>query len=204
MGTRDPRIDAYITKSAPFAQPILEHIRTVVHEACPAVAETIKWGFPHFDYHGMMCSTASFKAHCALTFWLGRQVHGEELSDDMREQAMGQFGRITSVKDLPNKTTLKKYIKKAMALNDAGVKRSRPAAKKGAAVKPVVVPPELAAALARNAGAKAAFEASSPSHRREYCEWIAEAKRMETKTKRAEQAIAMIAEGKARNWKYGA
>lgn len=200
MTTRDPRIDAYIAKSAPFAQPILEHIRAVMHEACPDVEETIKWGFPHFDYHGMMCSMASFKAHCALNFWLGRQVLGDEMTDE----AMGQFGRITSVKDLPNKTTLKQYIKKAMALNDAGVKLSRPAAKRGAAAKPVVVPPELAAALARHDVAKAAFDAFSPSHRREYCEWIAEAKRAETKAKRVEQAIEMLAEGKARNWKYGA
>ncbi|QJR35487.1 YdeI/OmpD-associated family protein [Gemmatimonas groenlandica] len=200
MSSRDPRIDAYIAKSAPFAQPILEHIREIVHEACPEVEETMKWSFPHFDYHGMMCSTASFKAHCALNFWLGRQVLGEEMTDE----AMGQFGRITSIKDLPNKTTLKKYIKKAMALNDAGVKLARPAAKKGAAPKPVVVPPELAKALARDKAAKAAFDAFSPSHRREYCEWIAEAKRDETKAKRVEQAIEMLAEGKARNWKYGA
>ena len=102
MGSHDPRIDAYIAKSAPFAQPILEHIRAVMHDACPDVEETIKWGFPHFDYHGMMCSTASFKAHCALNFWLGRQVLGDEMTDE----AMGQFGRITSLKDLPNKTTL--------------------------------------------------------------------------------------------------
>lgn len=200
MSSRDPRIDAYIAKSAPFAQPILEYIREVVHEACPDVVETIKWGFPHFDYKGMMCGVASFKAHCSLGFWLGRQVLGDEMSDE----AMGQFGRLTSVKDLPNKTTLKKYIKKAMALNDAGVKLSRPAAKKGAAPKPVVVPPELAAALARHEGAKAVFDAFSPSHKREYCEWIAEAKRDETKAKRVEQAIEMLAEGKARNWKYGA
>lgn len=200
MGSRDPRIDAYIAKSAPFAQPILEHIREVVHEACPDVEETMKWSFPHFDYRGMMCSTASFKAHCALNFWLGRQVLGDEMTDE----AMGQFGRITSIKDLPNKTTLKKYLKKAMALNDAGVKLSRPAAKTGAAAKPVIVPPELAKALARHESAKAAFDAFSPSHRREYCEWIREAKRDETKAKRVEQAIEMLAEGKARNWKYGA
>lgn len=200
MPSRDPRIDAYIAKSAPFARPILEHIRAVMHDACPDVEETIKWGFPHFDYHGMMCSMASFKAHCALNFWLGRQV----LGDDMTDEAMGQFGRIASVKDLPNKTTLKQHIKKAMALNDAGVKLSRPAVKTRAVAKPVVVPQELAAALARHNGAKAAFDAFSPSHRREYCEWIAEAKRAETKARRVEQAIAMLAEGKARNWKYGA
>lgn len=147
----------------------------------------------------MMCSTASFKAHCTLNFWLGHQL----LGDDMKDEAMGQFGRITSIKELPSTPTLKKYITQAMALNDAGVKLSRPTATKGTA-KPVVVPPELAAALADHEGATAAFEAFSSSHRREYCEWIAEAKRDETKAKRVEQAIEMLAEGKARNWKYGA
>ena len=145
MSSRDPRVDAYIAKSAPFAQPILEHIRAVVHDACPDVEETIKWGFPHFNYHGMMCSAASFKAHCALTFWLGRQVLGEERADDRREQARGQVGRSTSLKDLPNKSTLKKYIKQAMALNDADVKVSRRPVKKGVAAKAVVVPSEFAA-----------------------------------------------------------
>ncbi len=200
MSSQDARIDAYIAKAAPFAQPILEHIRAVVHDACPDVEETMKWGMPHFDYKGMMCSMASFKAHCAMNFWLGRQVLGENITDE----AMGQFGRITSVKDLPSKTQLKRYIKTAMALNDAGVKLSRPAAKKGAAAKPVAVPPELAVALARHEAAQATFDAFSPSHRREYCEWIAEAKRPETKAKRVEQAIELLAEGKARNWKYGA
>lgn len=204
MSSHDPRIDAYIAKAAAFAQPILEHIRAVVHDACPDVEETIKWGFPHFDYHGMMCSAASFKSHCALNFWLGRQVLGDEITDDLREQAMGQFGRITSIKDLPNTTTLKNYIKKAMALNDADVKVGRRSVKSGVAAKPVVVPPEFAAALARHDGATAAFDAFSASHRREYCEWIAEAKRDETKAKRVAQAIEMLAEGKARNWKYGA
>ena len=126
------------------------------------------------------------------------------LGDDMNDEAMGQFGRITSLSDLPNTSTLTAYIAKAMLLNDAGVKLTRPATKRGAVAKPVAVPPELEAALTRHEGARASFEAFSRSHRREYCEWIAEAKRDDTKTKRVEQAIEMLAEGKARNWKYGA
>lgn len=116
MAKNDPRIDAYIEKSADFAQPILRHIRAVVHAACPEVEETMKWSFPHFDYKGIMVSMASFKAHCALSFWHAKEVIGPEA----QEGAMGQFGRIRSVKDLPPKRVLAGYVKKAMALKAAG------------------------------------------------------------------------------------
>lgn len=200
MGTTDPRIDAYIAASAPFAQPILQHIRAVVHAACPETEETMKWSFPHFQYRGgMLCSMASFKAHCAFGFWLGSQV----LGDDVTEDAMGQFGRIASVKDLPSKTVLTKYIKKAMALSDAGVKQSRPGATAAKRKKlAVTVPPELAKALRRHAEARHHFEAFSPSQQREYTEWVAEAKREDTRERRVQQAIDLLSEGKTRNWKY--
>lgn len=211
MPTLDPRVDAYIEKSADFAQPILRHIRQVVHAACPEVEETMKWSFPHFDYKGIMISMAAFKAHCTLNFWHAKEV----LGPDAQEGAMGQFGRITSVKELPPKKVLAGYVKKAMALKDAGVKPSwaadRAAKKKAASGRTakgkgaaVAVPEELAAALAlkKNRKAKEAFEAFSPSHRREYAEWIAEAKRPETRLRRVTQAVAWLSEGKPRNWKY--
>jgi hypothetical protein len=199
MGTRDPRFDVYIGKSAEFAQPILAHIREVVHAACPDVEETIKWGFPNFSYSGgILCSMASFKAHISFGFWLAREVLGDEMSDE----AMGQFGRVSSIKELPSKAVLTRYIKKAMKLNEAGVKASRPAAKKGAKQAAIAVPPELAKALARQPKIKAQFDAMSPSHRREYCEWIADAKKPETRERRLLKAIEQIAEGKSQNWKY--
>ncbi len=67
--THDPRIDAYIAKSVPFAQPIMEHCRALIHEACPEVTETIKWGMPSFEYKGILCGFAAFKAHCSFGFW---------------------------------------------------------------------------------------------------------------------------------------
>ncbi len=69
MASKDPRIDAYIAKSADFAQPILKHLRKVVHAGCPKVEETLKWSMPHFDYKGVMCGMAAFKAHCVFGFW---------------------------------------------------------------------------------------------------------------------------------------
>lgn len=199
MGTRDPRVDAYIKKSAEFAQPILRHIRDVVHAACPDVEESIKWGFPNFNYAGgILCSMASFKAHCSFGFWLAREVLGDEMSDE----AMGQFGRVTRIAELPSKTVLTRYIRKAMQLNEAGVKMARPAAKKGAQRAAVVVPQELRKALAGQPAVKAKFDAMSPSHRREYCEWIAEAKKLETRERRLAKAMEQIAEGKSQNWKY--
>ncbi len=207
MTTTDPRIDAYIAKSADFARPILLHIRQVVHEACPAVEETMKWSFPHFTYDGkILCSMASFKQHCAFGFWNGAAV----LGDDFRgEDGMGSFGRLTSLKDLPAKRRLAGYMKKAAALLDAGVKRTPKPSKAAAAgraarAKADVVPDDLAAALAmkKHAKARTAFEAFSPSHRREYVEWITEAKRAETRERRIAQALEWLAERKARNWKY--
>ncbi|NGZ83916.1 YdeI/OmpD-associated family protein [Duganella aceris] len=196
MTTIDSRVDAYIAKSADFAQPILEHLRAVVHAACPEVEETIKWGFPHFMYKGMMCSMASFKAHCALNFWKAELLMAYEAN----REAMGQFGRIASLKDLPSKKVLTAYIKQAMKLNDDGV--AAPARAKPAEARALTIPDELAAALKQAPAARRHFDAFSPSKQRDYAEWIAEAKTEATRNRRLEQAIEWIAEGKSRNWKY--
>ena len=198
MGTRDPRVDTYIGRSAEFARPILTHLREVVHAACPEVEETLKWSFPHFMYKGMLCSMAAFKQHCAFGFWKGSLI--VDNSGKKVEEAMGHFGRITKISDLPSKKILTGYIKEAMRLNEAGVKsptRSQPKAK-----KELIVPDYLAAALKTNKKALATFESFSPSHRREYVEWIAEAKGEDTRKRRLETAIEWMAEGKPRNWKY--
>jgi uncharacterized protein YdeI (YjbR/CyaY-like superfamily) len=197
MGSYDSRIDSYIDKSAEFARPILEHIRSLVHEFCPDVAETMKWGMPHYEYKGVLCSMASFKAHCAFGFWRGREVLGDEVSGD----AMGQFGRITSVKDLPSNRIMGGYIRKAMSLNDSGTKPAgsrRPAGAK----EEIPVPEDMSAALAGNKKARATFEGFSPGHRREYLEWITEARTEATRQKRIGTAMEWLAEGKDRNWKY--
>ena len=121
MGKRDPRVDAYIKKAAPFAQPILTEIRETVHASCPDVEEAMKWSFPHFLYKGMLCGMASFKEHAAFGFWKGSLVVDRGKGID----AMGQFGRITTRKDLPSKRVLAGYVKKAAALNEQGVKVPR-------------------------------------------------------------------------------
>jgi uncharacterized protein YdeI (YjbR/CyaY-like superfamily) len=192
----DARVDQYIAKAADFAKPILRHIREVVHAACPDVEETMKWSFPHFDYHGeMMCGMAAFKAHCSFGFWKARLV----LDGPGGADAMGQFGKITSLEDLPSDRELTRYVKKAARLNEDGIKVARkPAAPK----KPLAVPPEFAAALKKAATARKAFDAFSPSHRREYLEWIIEAKSDATRQKRIATAIEWLAQGKSRNWKY--
>ncbi|MEP7044209.1 MAG: YdeI/OmpD-associated family protein [Dokdonella sp.] len=197
MAHTDPRIDAYIAKSATFAQPILTHLRKVLHEACPDIEETIKWGMPFFVLDGRpFANMAAFKQHCAFGFWKGRQVVGDEGSDE----AMGQFGRLTNVAELPAKKVLIGYIKKAITQHRANAQapRAKPAAPKAAAA----VPDDLAAALTKNAKARKTFEAFSPSHRREYIEWITEAKREDTRAKRLATTMEWLAEGKSRNWKY--
>jgi hypothetical protein len=200
MPTRDPRIDAYVAKAAPFARPVLTHLRKVIHAAVPDVEETIKWGMPHFLHGGILCGFAAFKAHCAFHVRGADDLLGEAASDD----AMGQFGRIAAVSDLPPRATLAKVLKAAAARIDAkqkGKARAPRVARK--APRPEAkAPPDLAAALKGNAKARATFEAFTPSKRRDYVEWILEAKRADTRAGRIESAIAWMAEGKSRNWKY--
>ena len=198
MGKKDPRIDAYITNAEPFARPILVHLRKLVHQACPVAEETIKWGFPHFDHHGIMVSMAAFKQHAVFGFWQHTLVTGGKTAKG--EAAMGSFGRITSRKDLPSDAQIVRMVKEAARLNESGVKVARVPK---AAPKPAPkTPADLLAALAKNRQAKATFDAFPPSHRREYVEWIVEAKRPETRATRLKTAIEWMAEGKARHWKY--
>jgi len=198
MGKHDSRVDAYIAKSADFARPILEYLRAVIHEGCPEVEEAIKWGMPSFLYHGrILCGIAAFKQHCAFGFWGGRGLVGNE---DKRDDAMGQFGRIASLKDLPSKKVLVGYVKQAMKLSD---ERAAAPPKPRKAPKPTpATPDDLAAALKKNKKAAVTYEAFSPSCKREYVEWITEAKRAETRASRVAQAVTWMAEGKQRNWKY--
>ena len=194
MGKRDPRVDAYIAKSADFAQPVLKHFRKLVHAACPKVEETIKWQMPFFVHHGIVCSIAAFKEHCGVVFWKGAL-----LFPGRDKTGMGHLGRITAVSDLPEDKTLLGYLKEAARLNEEGIKRERtPAAPK----RKVAVPACFKAALQQNPKAQAAFEGFSPSHQREYVEWITEAKREETRQKRMKTALTWLAAGKPRNWKY--
>ncbi len=200
--TTDSRIDAYIEKAQPFAKPILQHLRQLVHKACPQAEETIKWGFPHFDYKGeMMCSMASFKQHAVFGFWKAALMKDKLLHETAKsEVAMGHLGRITALKDLPPDTKIVAWIKEAMELNDKGIKVEKP--KPVAAKKEVEIPAFITAALKQNKKALAIFEAFPPSHRKEYLQWITEAKTEATQQRRLAQAIEWIAEGKSRNWKY--
>jgi hypothetical protein len=120
MPTVDPRVDAYIERSAEFAKPILKHIRRLVHQASPEIKETMKWSFPHFDRRGTVCSMAAFKEHCAFGFW--KQSLLESNAFPAEKTAMGSFGRITSVRDLPGSKTMLKLIRDAVQLNEDGIK----------------------------------------------------------------------------------
>jgi len=197
MTGHDPRIDAYIAKSAEFAQPILQHLRERVHAACPEVEEGIKWGMPFFDYKAApMCMMAAFKQHCSFGFWLSKEVTGG--SD---EDGMGQFGKLATLKDLPSDKQLATYLKKAMGLNEAGVKKTH----SKAAAKPAPnLPDDFAALLAqkKHAAARKTYEGFGPGAQREYVDWITEAKTDATRQKCLATTMEWLAEGKKRNWKY--
>jgi uncharacterized protein YdeI (YjbR/CyaY-like superfamily) len=192
----DPRIDAYIAKAQPFARPILTRIRKAVHKACPDVNETIKWGMPAFVHKGPLVGMAAFKAHCAMNFWKASLMR--TVPQDRGAEAMGHLGRITSIDDLPSEAALVRMIKEAVALNEAGAKVERKRAPKPA----LEVPDVMRKAIAKNAKATKAWATFPPSHRREYIEWITEAKTEPTRDRRLATALEWIADGKGRNWKY--
>jgi uncharacterized protein YdeI (YjbR/CyaY-like superfamily) len=195
--TTDPRIDAYIARARPFARPILERVRAAVHRACPTVEETLKWGHPAFLYHGILCGMAAFKGHCAVNFWKGALLFPND--DPRSAEAMGQLGRLTTVKELPSAAAFQSLLKQAMRLNAEGVA----VPKRRAAPRPELTEPDdLVRALKRSARARRTWEGFAPSHRREYVEWITEAKRDETRTRRLATTITWLEEGKRINWKY--
>ena len=197
MIKKDKRVDAYIAKAADFAQPILRHVRGLIHAACPDVEETIKWQHPTFLFHGMICGVAAFKAHCAVGFWKGKLIFGPT---EKENEAMGQFGRIMSLADLPKDEVFAGWVKKAMELNLTGAKVP---GRDNTVKRPAPVVPEFfKEALRKNKKAGATFDRFSPSHKREYIEWLAEAKREETRQKRLATALQWLTEGKPRHWKY--
>jgi len=196
-----PRVDAYIASVAPFAQPIL---RQLVHKTLPDVEEAIKWGHPFFIYRGLILGNmAAFKEHCSFGLW------GREAAADLRDggvynrEAMGVLGKLTSVQDLPSDRELAGYLRTGAAAIATGTRTKNYSRPNSSAPKPPPeVPPSLAAALKKNKAAAAQFASMPPGCRREYCEWIAEARRDETRLKRVATAVEWIAEGKRRNWKY--
>jgi hypothetical protein len=196
MATKDPRVDAYIAGAQPFARPILEHIRRIVHAGCPRVRETLKWGVPHFDYKGMLCGMASFKEHVRFGFWKSALL-GLPGGDG---SGLAQFGRVTSIDELPSRQKLLALVKKAAKLNEQGVKAPRAA--RPAPSKIVKVPGYVLDALQTDSKARETFDAFSPSHRREYVEWITEAKRPQTRERRLKTMLGWLKEGKSRNWQY--
>jgi uncharacterized protein YdeI (YjbR/CyaY-like superfamily) len=202
MAKKDPRVDAYINKSADFAKPVLKHFRELIHKTCPDVEEKMKWSFPHFDYlDGPMASMASFKQHCAIGFWKASLMKsGKELVDNAKsEVSMGHLGRITSVKDLPKDTVIVKYIREAMKLNKEGIKLSN--AKPGKKKK-LEIPDYFMKALSKNKKALKTFEGFNHTNKKEYVTWVTGAKTEATRDSRLAIALEWMGEGKIRNWKY--
>jgi len=200
MNQTDPHIDAYISKSADFAQPILKHLRQLVHQASPQITETMKWSMPFFEYKGTLCNMAAFKQHCTFGFWKGAMLADpEKILNIKDDNSMGQLGRITSLADLPSDELLIQYIHEAILLNEQGVKnvKAKPVAK-----TELLIPEYLTNFLNGYPQAKDNFDKGSYSHKKEYVDWIVEAKTEATRQKRMQTAAEWLAEGKSRNWKY--
>jgi uncharacterized protein YdeI (YjbR/CyaY-like superfamily) len=201
MPAKDPRIDAYIAKSGEFARPIVSRLRKLIHAGCPEVEETLKWGHPSFSYKGILCGVAAFKQHCAFGFWKHALLFANNPAAQKRaEGAMGSFGRLKSLADLPADEEVIRLVKEAARLNAEGKKPvPKPKSKEK---KELIVPDYFRTALKENRKAGAAFDKFSYSHKKEYVEWLTEAKREETRKQRLATALVWLAQGKPRNWKY--
>ncbi len=203
MANADKRVDAYIEKAEPFARPILEHLRKLVHQGNPEVQETIKWGMPSFDYKGPYCNMAAFKQHVVFGFWKDKLLKDPknylEARSNQGGDAMGNMGKLTSLKDLPPDNVIIDFVRQAKKLNDDGIKLP---SREPKTKKPLEMPDYFAEALEANKKAKKVFEEFSPSAKKEYVEWLTEAKTDTTRQKRLQTAIEWISEGKRRNWKY--
>lgn len=199
----DPRVDAYIEKSASFAQPILQKLRKIILSAHPEIKETIKWGMPAYEYKGLLCSYAAFKQHAVFGFWKYKLINDPEGILGERSvrggAAMGNLGRMESINDLPKDTIIKGFVMQAIRLNEEGIVMEKPKA----IPRPMPsIPPSFSAALKQKKPAEKVWKAFTDSMKREYLEWIIEAKTELTQTKRINQSLEWIAEGKKRNWKY--
>jgi uncharacterized protein YdeI (YjbR/CyaY-like superfamily) len=201
MSEKDPRVDAYIEKAAPFAKPILVKLRKLIFRACPDAKETIKWSFPCYEIHGsMLCNMAAFKEHCSFGFWKAVLLSDpQDILHLADKNSMGHLDRLLTLKDLPPDGLMISYLQEAALLNKEKVKLDKP---KRTPKKELPIPGSLAAALKKNKKAAAVFEGFSPSQRREYIEWISEAKTAETENKRLATTLEWLEQGKSRNWKY--
>lgn len=200
MPQKDPRVDAYIADAADFAAPVLSRFRSLVHQSSPDITETIKWNSPFFEYNkGLLCGMVEFKAHCALLFW-----NGGDLSKWMKQAGQPAIdfkalSKITGTADLPSDKVLLTALKAAMEFRSSSNPKAKQPRKPA---KEIEIPADLKKALASDKQASTNFKKFPPSHRREYVEWITEAKRPETREKRIKTAIEWLSEGKQRNWKY--
>lgn len=202
MGKKDTRVDLYIAKLPEFSRAICTRFRGIVHEASPEIEEDIKWGHPSFTHKGIVCGMAAFKAHVVIHFWKSALLTGSHVRRATDDKTLERLERVTSVDELPPKAAIAAYVKAAVKLNDGAVRAPKEEAPPRKTKAPLRTPPSLSKALARNARAKATYDGFSPSHKREYVEWIADAKSEETRDRRIEQALGWMAEGKPRNWKY--
>ena len=203
MGKKENRVDQYILSAAPFAQPILIHLRELIHFACPEVEETMKWSMPHFEYKGILCSMAAFNHHCAFGFWKGSSLSDKhKIISQMGNTAMGSFGKITSLKDLPSDKIIVAYIKEAKKLNETKKPDEPKKVKKVYDKKDLIIPDDFLKALKKNKKANTTFQNYSYSHQKEYINWITEAKREETRINRIRKAILKLEEGKSKNSEY--
>ncbi len=197
-GNRISEVDAYIKKSPEFARPILVKLRALFHRADSRIQETMKWGVPHFEYKGIVGSFAAFKQHVGFGFWKSKLLKDPANLFGGDPKASMSSSKLTSIKHLPADKVILSYIQRAVELNEEEV-----IVPKEVNRRPKLTAPDFfVAALKKNKKAQTNFQAFSETNRRDYIEWLIDAKQKETQKRRLATALNWLAEGKPRNWKY--
>lgn len=197
---KNKKVDEYISQAHDFAKPILNHLRKLIHIACPQAEESIKWGHPHFEYKGLLCNMAAFNKHCAFGFWKAALMKDANLLQENNADAMGHSGKIKSLSDLPKDRIIVARVKEAVLLNEKGI--TLPVRKPSDKKHEISVPLLLQKELIKNKMASDAFNNLSSYHKKEYIDWIDEVKTEKTKLMRIATTIKWLTEGKTKNWKY--
>jgi len=198
---KNPKVDAYILNTAPFAQPILNELRATLETAEPELEETIKWGFPCFTFQSkLICSFSAYKNHCVFRFWQGSNLKDSAgILTKVGETEMGELSKIKNLEDLPNSEILINYIREAIELSKKKSTKTIVSEKKITIDLKSYDLQEIFSSFPKQAEK---FDTFSPSHRKEYISWINEAKTEDTKLKRIKTMMEWLLEGKSRNWKY--
>jgi len=187
-------IDEAFSKFTGFQKEYCNHLRKLIHKAMPDVKEDWKWG-PNFNVNGMVCGVWGFKDHVKLVFFKGSAMKDTyKLFNQGKENEGNRSINFSSADKIDDKKIIE-YLKEAAEINRKGIKLVKKEIK-------VVMPAILVKALNKDKASKTYFESLAPSHRRDYADYISQAKQEETQLRRLDKVMEMLTDKRTLNDKY--